>query len=69
MLSFQDFAILNCFPISAYSDLLKFNMKMFVNVARSEIGQLFPQGTRQGHPCALDAFLFFLTLQFKKNKF
>ena len=32
-------------------------MKIFVNVARLEIGQLFTQGVRWGHPCALDTFL------------
>ena len=33
------------------------DMKMFVNVARLEIGQLLTQGVRQGHPCTLDTFL------------
>ena len=50
---FHDLAILNHLPISAYSGFLKFDMKMFVNVARLEIGQLFTQGTR----CTLDTFL------------
>ena len=50
--------ILNYLPISAYSGLLKFDMKMFVNVARLDIGQLFTQSTRGGggHPCTLDTF-------------
>ena len=34
-----------------------FDMKIFVNVARLEIGQLFTQGARRGHPCTLDTFL------------
>ena len=33
------------------------DMKMFVNVAMLEIGQLFTEGTRLGHPCTLDTFL------------
>ena len=44
---------------SAYGGLLKFDMKIFVNVARLEIGQLFTQGTRWWHPCTLDTFLVF----------
>ena len=48
---------LNHLPISAYSGVLKFDMKIFVNVVRLEIGQLFTQGTRRGHPCTLDTFL------------
>ena len=36
---------------------LKFDMKIFVNVARLEISQLFTQGPRRGHPCTLDTFL------------
>ena len=32
-------------------------MKIFVNLARLEIGQLFTQGTRRGHPCTLDIFV------------
>ena len=35
---FHDLAILNHLPISAYSGLLKFDMKIFLNVARLEIG-------------------------------
>ena len=31
--------------------------KYFVNVARLEIGQLFTQGTRRGHPSTVDTFL------------
>ena len=42
--------ILNQLPISAYSGVLKFDMKIFLNVARLEIGQLFTQGVRRGHP-------------------
>ena len=50
-------AILNHLPISAYSGLLKVDVKIFMNVARFEIGQLFTQGARRGHPCTLDTFL------------
>ena len=32
-------------------------MKIFVDVARLEIGQLFTKGARRGHPCTLDTFL------------
>ena len=35
-------------------------MKIIVNVARLEIGQLFTQGTRRGLPCPLDTFLVFV---------
>ena len=35
-------------------------MKIFVNVARLEIGQLFSQGTRPGRPCTVEAFLVFI---------
>ena len=35
----------------------KFDMKIFVNVARLEIDQLFTQGMRRGHPFTLDTFL------------
>ena len=49
--------ILNYIPISAYSGLLKFEMKMFMNIAMLEICQLFTQGARRGHPCTLDIFL------------
>ena len=45
--------ILNLLPISAYSVVLKFDMKIFVNVARLKLGQLFTQGARRGHPCTL----------------
>ena len=38
-----DLAILNHLPVSAYSGLLKFDMEVFVNVARLEIGNLFTQ--------------------------
>ena len=34
-------------------------MKMFVNIARLDIGQLFTQSGRWGHPCTLDTFLAF----------
>ena len=55
---YQDFlAILNYLLISAYSGLLKFEMKMFVNIARLDIGQLFTQRVRRGHLCTLDTFL------------
>ena len=54
---FHDYMILNHLPISAYSGVLKFDMKIFVNVARLEIGQLFTQEGRWGHPCTLDTFL------------
>ena len=56
--------ILNHLPISAYIGVLKFGMKIFVNVARLKIGKLFTQGTRLGHPCTLDTFLVFLELLF-----
>ena len=45
--------------ISACSGGLKFDMKIFVNVANLEIGQLFTQGTKRGHSCTLDTFLVF----------
>ena len=32
-------------------------MKIFENVARLEIGQLFTQSARRGHPCTLDTLL------------
>ena len=51
--------VLNHLPISAYSGLLKFDMKIFVNVARLEIGQLLTQDARQRHLCTLDTFLIF----------
>ena len=54
---FYDEVILNHLPISAYRGVLKFDMKVFVNVARLKIGHLFTQGARQGHPCKLDTFL------------
>ena len=53
--------ILNHLPISAYSGVFKFDMKIFVNIARLEIGQLFTQGRRQGHRCSLDTFLVFFS--------
>ena len=37
--------------------LLKFKMKMFMNIARLDICQLFTQNARWGHPCTLDTFL------------
>ena len=49
--------ILNHLPISAYSGVLKFDMKIFVHIAKLEIGQLFTKGPRRGHPCTLDTFL------------
>ena len=45
------------FTYFAYNGLLKFDMKMFVNVVRLENGQLITEGVRQGHPCTLDTFL------------
>ena len=53
--------ILNHLPISEYSGVLKLDMKIFVNVARLEIGQLFTQSMRRGHPCTLDTFLVYCT--------
>ena len=42
------------------------DMKMFVNVARLDIGQLFTQGARGRHPCTLDTFLVvFIFISFK----
>ena len=46
----------------AYSGLLKFDMKMFVNVVRLENGQSITQGVRQGHLCTLDTFLVSLDI-------
>ena len=54
---FHDLAILNHLPISAYSGLMKFDMKIYVNVARLEIGQLFTKRLRRGHLCILEKFL------------
>ena len=51
-------AILNYLPISVDIGLMKFDMKMFVNIARLVIDQLFTQSARRGHPCTLDTFLF-----------
>ena len=46
-------------------------MKMFVNVARLDIGQLFTLSARCGHLCTLDTFLllsdFALKLVCKEN--
>ena len=55
--------ILNHLPISAYSGVLKFDMKIFVNVARLEIEQLFTQGARRWHPCILDKFLVLINFR------
>ena len=52
-------AILNYLPFSAYSGLLKFDMKISVNIARLNIGQLFTQSAKLRHPCTLDTFLVF----------
>ena len=49
---FHDLAILNHLPVSAYSGLLKFDTKIFVNVARLEIGQLLTQ-------CEVRASMYF----------
>ena len=54
---------MNHLPISCYSSLLKFDMKIFVNVEKLEIGQLFTQGARRGHPCTLDIFLVLLSMK------
>ena len=32
-------------------------MEMFVNKIRLDVGQLFTQSARRGHPCTLDTFL------------
>ena len=55
---------MNHLPISAYSGVLNFDMKIFVTVARLEIGQLFSQGARRGHPYTLDTFLVFFYVAF-----
>ena len=62
--------ILNNLPISACS-VLKFDMKIFVNVARLEIVQLFTEGARQGQPCTSDTFLVFFShkAEFKSVSF
>ena len=49
--------------ISAYSGVLKSDMKIFVNVARLKMGQLFTQDTRRRHPCTLDTFLGLLKFE------
>ena len=49
------------FTISAYSGVLKFDIKIFVNVARLKMGQLFTQDTRQRH--TLDTFLVLLKFE------
>ena len=43
-------------------------MKIFVNVARLEIGQLFIQGARWRHPDTLDTFLVYSFLNNIRNK-
>ena len=56
----QDYlVILNYLHTFVYwcSGLCMFDMKMFVNKIRLDIGQLFTQSARQGHPCTLDTFL------------
>ena len=35
----------------------KFHLKMFVNIARLDIGQLFIQRARRGYPYTLDTIL------------
>ena len=46
----QDYlAILDYLHISAYSGLLKFDMKCEYSKVRYHIGQLFTQGVMQGH--------------------
>ena len=54
---FHDLEISNHLPNFCLNVLLKFDVKRFVNLARLEIGQLFTQGARRGHPCTLDTFL------------
>ena len=61
--------ILNHLPISAYSGVLKLYMKIFVSVARLEIGNLFTQGTRRGYPCTLDIVLVHTRSTFKNATF
>ena len=39
--------------------MLKFDIKLSVNEAMLEVGQLFTQGARRAHPCTLDTFLVF----------
>ena len=51
--------ILNYLPMSAFTGLLKFDIKMFVSIAWLDIDQLFTQSARRGHPCTLDIFLVF----------
>ena len=57
--------ILNHLPIFAYSGVLKFDMKIFVNLARLVIAHLFTQGARRGHissyilKCILSIFMHF----------
>ena len=41
--------------------VLKFDMKMFVNVAMLDIGHLFNQSTRRWHLYTLDTFLVLFT--------
>ena len=53
---FSDLVTLNHLPTSAYSGGLKCVMKIFVNVARLEIGQWFTQGTGRGRPFILNTF-------------
>ena len=56
------------FTYFACSGLLKFDMKMFVNIVRLENGQLITQGVRQGHSCTLDTVLIRLdTLIYMKH--
>ena len=59
--------ISNHLPISACSGVLQFDMKIFVNVSRLEIGQLFTQGMRRGHPCTLVTFLVYLKIGEKEK--
>ena len=52
--------ILNYFPISAAcSGLLKLDDENASECSKVDIGQLFTQSTRWGHPCTLDTFLVF----------
>ena len=64
---FHDLPISNHLPIFTYSGLLKFDMNIFVNLARLEIGQLFTQGARRGHQCTLNTFLVSVWCSWKKK--
>ena len=65
---FHDLEISNHLPNFCLNVLLKFDVKRFVNLARLEIGQLFTQGARRGHPCTLDTFLVSVWFSWRKKK-